>query len=158
LPFDFAQGFGGYMTGHRETLLAVAGALLLASTVAAGQSPTKFVTPFKGEAAVEMMPAQAKSDGKMVTTKFKVKNMSPGPLTGFKVDEYWYDKKGQAVSGSQTFRVSKPFMPGDIVEVTLQSPVKEGMATNVYMFAHQNGKVKPKKVTKFSETKPAKDS
>ena len=146
------------MMGHRKTFLAVVGALLLASTVAARQAPTKFVTPFKGEALVEMMPAQAKSEGNMIVTKFKVKNMAPGPLTGFKVDEYWYDKKGVAVSGSQTFRVQKPFMPGDIIEVTLQSPRKEGMATNLYMFAHMNGKVKPKKVTKFTETKPTKDS
>ena len=143
--------------GQRETLLTVAGALLLASIVTA-QTPTKFVTPFKGEAPIEMMPPQAKSDGKMVTTKFKVKNMAPGPLTGFKVDEFWYDKKGVAVSGSQTFRVPKPFMSGDVVEVTLQSPVREGMATNVYLFGHANGKVKPKKVTKFSDLKPTKDS
>ena len=81
------------MMGHRKTFFAVVGALLLASTVAAGQSPTKFVTPFKGEAAIEMTPPQAKSDGKLITTKFKVKNMAPGPLTGFKVDEFWYDKK-----------------------------------------------------------------
>jgi hypothetical protein len=121
------------MMGRRETLVIVGALLLTAATGAAAfaqapaaakapqaASPPKFVTPFKGEAAVEFTPAQAKRDGNIVVTTFKVKNVSPGPLVGFKVDEYWYNKKGDTVSGSQSFRVPKPFMPGEVVEVTLK--------------------------------------
>ena len=144
------------MMGHRETLVAVVGALLLVSTAAAQQPPTKLVNPFKGEALIEMMPAQAKAEGEIIVTKFKVKNMSPGPLSGFKVDEYWYNAKGEAVSGSQTFRVQKPWMPGEIIEVVLRSPRKPDMARKMTMFAHANGKVKPTQVQKFSEPKAAK--
>jgi len=140
------------MKGRRETLVAFVGALLLASVASAQQPPpvNKFVTPFKGEAQVEMMKGQGKTEGNLLVTKFKVKNMASGPLVGFKVDEYWYNAKGQTVSGSQTFRSLKPFMPGEIIEVTLKSPKTADMARNMTMFAHQNGKVKVKQVTKFS--------
>lgn len=141
--------------GRRLTLVAIVGVLLLASVSAAqSPAPTKFVTPFKGEAAVEMTPGATKRDGNLVVTTFKVKNTSPGPLVGFKVDEYWYNSKGDTISGSQSFRVLKPFMPGDIVEVTLKSPSHADMSApgvrKMTMFAHANGKVKPKQVSKFS--------
>ena len=142
------------MKGRRETLVAFVGVLLLASAaaVAAQQPPpvTKFVTPFKGEAAVEMMKSGQANEGNVLVTKFKVKNMASGPLVGFKVDEYWYNAKGETVSGSPTFRSLKPFMPGEIIEVTLKSPKTADMSRNMTMFAHQNGKVKVKQVTKFS--------
>ena len=149
------------MIGRRETLVVIAGALLVASTSAAfaqaaaakPQAPaatTKFVTPFKGEAAIEMTAGATKRDGNLVVTTFKVKNVSPGPLVGFKVDEYWYNKKGDTVSGSPSFRVQKPFMPGDIVEVTLKSPYASDMDRRMTMFAHTNGKAKVKQVPKFS--------
>lgn len=142
------------MKGRKATLVTLVGALLLATTAITAQQPppvNKFVSPFKGEAAVEMMPTgQPKLEGNVLVTKFKVKNMAPGPLVGFKVDEYWYNAKGETVSGSQSFRVPKPFMPGEIVEVTLKSPKQGDMSRKMTMFAHQNGKVKVKQVTKFS--------
>ena len=139
--------------GRRETLIGIIGALLLASTSAAQQpaaAPPKFVTPFKGEGVVEMMPVRATNEGGVRVTRFSIKNMSPGPLVGFKVDEYWYNAKGDTVSGAPTFRVMKPFMPGDIIEVTLKSPITKDMSRNLTMFTHQYGKVKPKQVKKFS--------
>jgi len=141
------------MKGRRETLVAFVGALLLASTVAAQQPPplTKFVTPLKGEVQVEMLAPQAKYEGSTLVTKFKIKNTSKGPIAGLKVDEYWYNKKGDTVSGSQTFRVPKPLMPGEIVEVVLRSPKHPEMSTNIYMFAHANGKVKPTRVAAFKK-------
>jgi hypothetical protein len=151
--------------GRRETLLITGALLLTAATTAFAQtpaakpqqaaaSPPKFVTPFKGDADVEMTPGATKRDGNLVVTTFKVKNVSKGPLVGFKVDEYWYNAKGDTISGSQSFRVLKPFMPGDIVEVTLKSPSHADMSApgvrKMTMFAHSNGKVKPKQVSKFS--------
>ena len=146
------------MIARKETLVLLVGALFLTASAAAfAQAPaagTKFVTPFKGEAAVEMTPGSTKRDGNLVVTTFKVKNTSPGPLVGFKVDEYWYNAKGETISGSQSFRVLKPFMPGDIVDVTLKSPSHADMSApgvrKMTMFAHSNGKVKPKQVPKFS--------
>jgi hypothetical protein len=153
------------MMGRRETLVIV-GALFLtaAATPAFAQAAAakpqqpatapKFVTPFKGDADVEMTPGATKRDGNLVVTTFKVKNVSKGPLVGFKVDEYWYNAKGDTISGSQSFRVMKPFMPGEVVDVTLKSPSHADMSApgvrKMTMFAHANGKVKPKQVPKFS--------
>ena len=141
------------MIARRETLVLLVAALFLACASAAhAQAPavTKFVSPFKGEGAVEMTPGATKRDGNLVVTTFKVKNVSPGPLVGFKVEEYWYNKKGDTVSGSPSFRVMKPFMPGEVVEVTLRSPYSAEMDRRMTMFGHTNGKVKPKQVSKFS--------
>jgi len=137
--------------GRRETLVGFIGALLLASVSAAQQPPPiKFVTPFKGEAAVEMMPARATTEAGILVTKFKVKNMASAPLVGFKVSEYWYNTKNVAVSGSQPFRVLKPMMPGEVVEVTLKSPRPPDGSRKLTQFEHQNGKVKVTQVSKFS--------
>jgi hypothetical protein len=138
--------------GRRQTLVGIVGVVLMAAATAAqSPPPTKFVTPFKGEALLEMMPSKASNEGNLVVTKFKVKNVSPGPLVGFKVEEFWYNAKGQTVSGSQAFRLQKPFMPGDVVEVTLKSPKTPDMARKLTTFSHQHGKVKnPKQVQKFS--------
>ena len=139
--------------GLRETLVGLVGVLLLASVSAAQQPPptaTKFITPLKGEASVEMMPARGTTEAGMMVTKFKVKNTSPKPLIGFKVAEYWYNAKGETVSGSQAFRVMKPMLPGDIVEVTLRSPRPPDGSRKITQFEHGNGTVKVKQVTKFS--------
>ena len=142
------------MMGRRETLVAFAvGALLVASVSAAQQPPptaTKFITPLKGEASVEMMPARATQEAGTMVTKFKVKNTSTKPVVGFKVSEFWYSPKGVAVSGSQPFRVLKPFLPGDVIEVTLKSPRPPDGSRKITQFDHQYGTVKVKQVPKFS--------
>jgi hypothetical protein len=149
--------------GRRETLVGIVGALLLVSAAAAAfakapeaqaQQPpplTKFVTPLKGQVQVEFTEPQARAEGNMVVTRIKVKNSSKGPIAGFKVDEYWYNAKGEAVSGAQTFRVLKPMMPGDIVEVVLKSPKTPDMSRVNRVFAHANGTVKPSKVAAFKK-------
>lgn len=142
------------MMGRRETLVAFVGALLLATAAVTAQQPppvTKFVTPLKGQVVVEYTEPQAKAEGNMVVTRIKVKNVSKGAIAGFKVDEYWYNAKGDAVSGSQTFRVLKPMMPGDIVEVVLKSPRSADMSRVNRIFAHANGTVKPTKVGAFKK-------
>jgi len=138
--------------GRRETLVGFVGVLLLVSTAAAQQPPplSKFVTPFKGEAEIEMTPARGTTEAGILVTKFKVKNMASAPLIGFKVSEYWYNTKNVAVSGSQAFRVLKPMMPGEVVEVTLKSPRPPDGSRKITQFEHQNGKIKVKQVAKFS--------
>ena len=140
------------MMGRRETLVGLVGVLLLA-VPAFAQAPavTKFVTPLKGTVQIEYLEPQARAEGNMVVTRIKVKNSSKGPIAGFKVDEYWYNAKGDTVSGAQTFRVLKPLMPGDIVEVVLKSPKTPDMARVNRVFAHANGTVKPSKVSAFKK-------
>jgi hypothetical protein len=138
--------------GRREIFVGIIGTLLLASASQAQQpaaAPSKFVTPFKGEAQVEILNPQQKQEGNLMVTRIKVKNVSNLPLIGFKADEYWYSAKGETVSGSPTFRHPKPFMPGEVIEVVLRSPFNAQMSRNLRVFAHQNGKVKATLVGKL---------
>ena len=153
------------MIGRREIFVGVLGTLLLASAGAAafaqaqakGQQPAaaaappKFVTAFKGEGEIQILPPQSSQQGNLLVTKIKVKNLSKGPLIGFKADEYWYSAKGEAVSGSPTFRHPKPFMPNEVIEVQLRSPWNAQMTTgrSLRVFAHGNGKIKAAQVAKF---------
>jgi hypothetical protein len=161
------------MKGHTTTLLAVAGAALMFANVAAEQAkpeapvaprpaaqrpsdegtqpaaPRKLISPVRGVATVDYTQPQAKSDGKFVTTTFRVKNTASAPIAGFKVDEFWYDTQGNAVTGAPTFRHPKPLQPGEVIVVTLKVPVNPAMKQNQYKFAHANGDIKPSKVAKL---------
>ena len=156
------------MMGRRETLVGVVGALLLASATGAvvfAQAPAtkapaaaaapaaapRFVTPLKGEAQVQILNPQSKQEGNMLVTRIKVKNISKGPLVGFKADEYWYNAKGETISAAPSFRHLKPFRPNEVIEVLLRSPWNTQMTTgrSLRVFAHGNGSVKAALVPKF---------
>jgi hypothetical protein len=144
------------MIRHTSTLLAVAGALFLVTGLAAAQAPAapaarKLVNPVKGEAQIQFLPPVVKQDAGMIITTIKVKNMSPAPIAGFKVDEFWYDKKGEVVGGSQTFRSPKPLQPGQVIDVVLRVKRGEGFFNNTYKFEHANGSVKPTRVPRFKD-------
>ncbi|HEY3884354.1 MAG TPA: hypothetical protein VGL62_04050 [Vicinamibacterales bacterium] len=112
--------------------------------------PAKWVVPIKGKASVEIVPAQAKKVGDELVTTLKVKNTSTGPIALLKVDEYWYNKKREEVSaGTSSFR--QPFMPNQVIDLTIKCPYKTDIDTNQFMFSHANGTIEPKMVKKFSE-------
>ena len=77
-----------------------------------------------------------------------IKNTSAAPIAGFKLEESWIDKAGN-LAGGDTYRHPKPFMPGEIITVTLTTPTNPRMASNSYNFSHANGTVKPKSVPKI---------
>ena len=156
------------MIGRRETLVGVVGALLLASASGATfaqapaakappaattpAAPPKFVTPMKGEGQVQILNPQQRQEGNIMVTRIKVKNMSKGPLIGFKADEYWYSAKGETVSGSPTFRHLKPFMPNEVIEVVLRSPYNAQMSRNLRTFKHEHGNIKATLVPRFKDS------
>jgi hypothetical protein len=121
-----------------------------AATQQAPAAPAKFIKPLKGTADIQFMEASAKRVGNDIVTVLKIKNTSTAPIALLKVDEYWYNKAREVVTGdSQPYR--KPFMPGEIIELTLKAPYKPGMDISVsqYMFSHSGGQVNPKRVKKF---------
>jgi len=150
------------MQGQRRTFLTITGVVLLLAAAAAEQAkpavtppagatkrpndegvpPTKLVAPVRGQAEIGYTKPVTKNDGKFLTTTIKVKNMSSGAIAGLKVDEFWYDKDGNPVSGSQPFRYRKPLQPGEIIEVTLRVPINKQMNRNSYKFEHANGTIK----------------
>lgn len=140
------------MIGRREIFVGIIGTLLLASVSEAqstAAAPPKFVTPFKGEAELQMLPPQSKQEGNLMVTRVKVKNLAKGPIVGFTAAEYWYSAKGETVSGSPKFRHQKPLMPNEVVEVVLRSPKHAEMSRVLRVYEHGNGKVKATQVAKF---------
>jgi hypothetical protein len=119
---------------------------------AAAQAPatrTKFIPPIRGQAELGFMKPVTKRVGNEIVTTIKVKNLSTtGSIAGLKVDEYWYDKAGDPVSGD-TFRYRKPLMPGEVIDVTLRTPVNPKMDRYSYNFTHANGEIKTKSMPKF---------
>ena len=152
------------MKAQRHTFLAVAGALLLAAGATAaqqapvGQKPAaprpndegaaaktqnRLVAPFRGDAELHYTKPVTVAKGNMIVTTMRVMNAEKAPLAGFKVDEFWYDAKGNPVTGAKTFRHPKPLQPGEVINVMLEVPRHPDMSRNQYQFAHANGKIKP---------------
>ncbi len=75
-----------------------------------------------------------------VTTTMQVKNMALGSIVGLQIDEFWYDEAGNPVTGAN-FRHPRPLQPGEVISVTLETPVNPQMDRNQYSFTHANGDI-----------------
>jgi hypothetical protein len=134
------------MTRSLCTVLALIGGLLLAGDASA---QTKLISPVRGEAEIGFTNPVSKREGGMIVTTIKVKNLASAPIAGLKVDEFWYDKAGEPVTGAQPFRYRKAFMPGEIIEVVLKVPTNPKMDRNSYKFEHANGSIKATRLPKL---------
>ena len=155
------------MNGQRQSLLALVGVVALATGALAqtkpaakpttpaaapaqqpAAAPARLAPPVRGEAELGFTKPVTKNDGKMVTTTFKVKNLTQGSIAGLKVEVYYYDKKGDPVTGD-SFRYRKPLQPGEVIDIELKVPVNKQMQTSNYKFEHANGTIKPKAMAKL---------
>ncbi len=110
---------------------------------------TKFVAPLRGEVPLEYTKPVTKVEANVVKTTIVVRNPSTsGSIAGLKVDEFWYDKAGDPVTGD-TFRYRKPLLPGETIVVSLNTPKNPKMNRNSYNFSHANGAIKTKLVPKL---------
>jgi hypothetical protein len=157
------------MSRPRRLFLSLAGVAFLSAAVSAGQAgkpavapppastpkpsdesaTKKLVAPVRGEALIGYLTPVTKSEGNMIVTTIKIKNLSSGAIAGLKVDEFWFDKAGQPVTGAQTFRYRKPLQPGEVIDVVLRVPRDERMNRNTYQFEHANGKIKTQQLKKL---------
>lgn len=137
---------------QRTVALMSAIGLLVATGAFAQDAPRKLISPVRGEATVDITKPNTKVVGGDVVTVIMVKNTSSAPIAGFKVEENWYDKGGTPVAGD-VFRQMKPFMPDEIITVTLKTPRKPSMSSNQYQFSHANGTIKPTAVAKLTPPK-----
>jgi len=108
----------------------------------------KWIRPVKGTASIEVIRGQTKRVGTDMVTALKIKNVSDGAIALFRVDEIWYDHKLKQVTGD-SFTNHKPLNPGEVLDVTLKSPVKADLYQSQYAFSHANGKIDAKQVKKF---------
>jgi len=133
------------MTRYLCTAMALTAGLLLTGSTASAQAPaTKLISPVRGEAELGFMKPVTKREGNMIITTIKVKNLASAPIAGLKVDEFWYDKAGEPVTGAQPFRYRKALMPGEVIDVVLKVPTNPKMDRNSYKFEHANGTIKTK--------------
>ncbi len=119
---------------------------------AAQAAPRKLISPMRGEVAVEFTAPNTQRKGANVITTMTVKNTSTGPIAGFRIEESWADKSGN-LAGGDVYRHPKPFMPGEVIQVTLTTPANPRMASNSFNFIHANGTVKPRRVPKIEVPK-----
>ena len=130
------------------------GAVLLTAGPAYAQAPatpsgTKLISPVRGQAEIGFLQPVTKREGGMIVTTIKIKNLASAPIAGLKVDEFWYDKAGDPVTGAQPFRYRKPLMPGEVIDVVLRVPTNPKMNSNQYKFEHANGTIKATKMPKL---------
>ena len=138
---------------RRFALVAALACALTAPTLSAQpQAPARkaaYVPPVKGIATIEVIQGPSKRVGQEMVTVLKIRNTSKGSINLLKLDEYWYDQNLKIISGSQYSHKKAPVQPGEIIEVTLRSPVKPGMSRNQVMFRHANGEAKATPVKVF---------
>lgn len=130
-------------------VLMLSGAFAHAQAPAAAPSGTKLISPVRGQAEIGYLTPVSKREGGMVVTTIKIKNMAAAPIAGLKVDEFWYDKAGEPVTGAQPFRYRKPLMPGEVIDVVLRVPTNPKMSSNQYKFEHANGTIKATRLPKL---------
>jgi hypothetical protein len=107
--------------------------------------------PVKGTAFVEYIQGPSKPVKDEIVTSIKVRNTSNAPIIGFRIDQYFYKGKEEVSAG--TGRVRNPIAPGEIIDLTVNAPMKTGITGSQMRFSHANGAVKPEAVKKFSEPK-----
>lgn len=125
--------------------------VVVAQTPQAPAKPARYVAPVRGIATIEVLQMPSKRVGKEMVTVVKVRNTSKGAINLLKLDEYWYDKDTKIVTGSQYSHKKAPIQPGEIVEITLRSPIRPGTEPrqNQIMFRHAYGDAKATKVKAF---------
>jgi hypothetical protein len=138
------------MTRLVKVALMFVAILAIGTAVLVAQSKAP-VTPIRDVAEIGVLPVVTNVDHKagIVRTIIKVKNLSPThSIAGLKVEEFWYDKAGNPVTGSKA-KLAKPLMPLEVAELKLETPKDPKMDRNSYTFSHGYGKVKTKPMKAF---------
>jgi len=112
---------------------------------AAPAAKPRLVAPVRGVAQLGYTKPVVKRGtigGKpFIITTIQVKNLATGAIAGLRVDEFWYDKAGNPVTGDN-YRHARPLQPGEVITITLETPSNPAMNRNQYSFSHANGEIK----------------
>ena len=117
---------------------AVAAAEQLTSALGNDQ---ELVPTVRGLAEIGYEQPNAQRDGNFIVTRFKVKNLAQNAIAGLQVDEFWFDRDGNTVTGDSV-RFREPVLTGQVVEIELRVPRNPAMDRSNYEFSHQNGEIK----------------
>jgi hypothetical protein len=134
-----------------QWIVAIAVVGLAASGATAQER--KLIPPIRGEAALEITKPATKVSGTEIITVINVRNpATTGAIAGLKVEENWYDKGGNPVTGD-TYRHPRPLKSGEVISITLRTPRNPAMNSNQYQFSHANGTIKTTIVPKLEVPK-----
>ncbi|MEW5983246.1 MAG: hypothetical protein AB1806_12875 [Acidobacteriota bacterium] len=103
--------------------------------------PSRYVPPVRGTADVAYVTPKTVVKNNVVITTITVRNTSNGSIAGLKIEEYWWDKSSNPVTGDSV-RLTKPLLPGETATLTLETPKDPRMFRNTYVFRHAFGAVK----------------
>ena len=122
-------------------------------SVLANRGDTRLVATIRGPGEIGyLQPVTSRERNEIVTT-FRIKNISGGALAGVKVDEFWYDTGGDTVTGD-SYRMRRPFLVDEVIEITLRVPTNSRMDVSNYEFSHQNGVVEANLFEEMEEPTP----
>lgn len=102
------------------------------------EESSRLVATLRGPGQIGYLQPDAQRQGDEIVTEFLIKNVSTGALAGFKIDEFWYDGAGDAVTGS-SYRMRRPLRKDEVVQITLHTPRSPNATRSNWEFSHQNG-------------------
>src|SRR5512139_3386529 len=85
-------------------MVVLAGASAAFAQAPADQAPAAkpvWVNPVRGTAEIQYTKPATKREKDMIVTTIQVKNVSAGPIARLTIEEFWYDKTGNPVTGDK---------------------------------------------------------
>ena len=146
-----AVGCGG--EAAEEVTTAATGGRVQIRSLLANAPDTRLVATMRGPGEIGYLAPVTTREGNEIVTTFRIKNISIGALAGFKVDEFWYDRDGETVTGDSE-RLRRPFLVDEVIEIVLRVPRNTRMDRSNYEFSHQNGVVEASLFDEMEEPTP----
>ena len=108
----------------------------------------------RGLAEIGYTEPEASRDGDFIVTQIRVKNLAENAIAGFQIDEFWFDRDGNTVTGDSV-RFREPLLIGEVVDIELRVPRTRNMNSSNYEFSHQNGEIKATELEEIEDPEPA---
>ena len=147
-----AVGCGGGEAEEPEIVIIPAAEIELRSALE-NVSESELVATVRGPGQIGYLQPVTQRDGSEMVTTFRIENRTDGALAGFKVDEFWYDRAGDTVSGG-SFRLQKPLLEGQIVEGEVRIARNSRRSRSNYEFSHKNGVIEATVAEEMDEPTP----
>ena len=148
-----AVGCGGGDAGDAEGPVETAAPTVQIRSLLSSAGDSRLVATIRGPGQIGYLVPETSRERNEIVTTFRIKNISDGALAGFKVDEFWYDDDGDTVTGD-SYRMQRPFLVDQVIEVTLRVPQNTRMVNSNYEFSHQNGVVEANLFEEMEEPMP----
>ena len=120
-------------------------------------SDIKLVPTVRGLAEIGYEQPNARREGNFIVTNFRVKNLAENAIAGLQVDEFWFDRDGNTVTGDSV-RFREPVLMGQVIDIELRVPRNPAMDRSNYEFSHQNGEIKATLLESIEDPEEEEDS